>query len=247
MTFTGSAEYEVIAAYAYFEEPSIVGDGMVKAIIYDVDSDTQSPGDSIGESVSLMVSALAVPDSFVNATFFPFLETSDARPASEHFFVSIDISQLYASQDTLALFSTNHGCGDGANTWDLVPGGQWFAVGDSANSWNVDLDYLMGAVVEFDDATSTDAFVDNGALRLHPAYPNPSRSEVFLNFSLEDASEVSIQIYDLSGKRWRHFDLGDRSVGRHQYRVDLTHLTPGSYYYRIATDHGQLASRFVME
>ena len=52
LTFTGSAEYEVIGVIAFFEMPSIVGNGMIRAIIYDEDATSGEPGDSIGESIA---------------------------------------------------------------------------------------------------------------------------------------------------------------------------------------------------
>ena len=247
LSFTGSAEYEVIAVFGFFETPSIVGNGMVKAIIYDEDASTGEPGDSLGESIALSLDMLNVPDSFVNATLFEFLQTSSAKPSSEHFFVSIDISQLYATQDTLALFSTTFGCGDGTDTWDRIPGGTWFAVADSVNSWNVDLDYLLEAVVEFDDPTNTDAYIANGGLQLHPAFPNPTHQEVYINFSLEEASEVSIDVFDLMGKRVDAKNLSRKEIGRHQASIQTAQLLPGQYYYRILTDHGHLSSRFTVE
>ncbi|NND09167.1 MAG: T9SS type A sorting domain-containing protein [Saprospiraceae bacterium] len=247
LTFTGSAEYEVIAVIGYFATPSIVGNGMIKAIIYEEDPDSGEPGDSIGESVALAVNMVAVPDSFINATLFQFLQSSSAKPSSENFFVSIDISQLYQSEDTLALFSTTFGCGAGTDTYDRIPGGAWFAVGDSLNSWNVSLDYLLEAIVEFDDPTNTDAYIANGGLQLHPAYPNPSQQEVFINFSLEGASEVTIDVFDLMGKRVDARDLSRKEVGRHQASIQTVQLLPGQYYYRISTDHGHLGSRFTVE
>ena len=247
LTFTGSAEYEVIGVLAFFAMPSIVGDGMIKAIIYDEDTTSGEPGDSLGESVSLSVSMLAVPDSFVNATVFQFLQTSSAKPMAENFFVSIDISQLYASADTLTLFSTAFGCGQGSDTWDRISDGTWFAVSDTINSWGLDLDYLINAVVEFDDPTSTDAYIANGGLRLHPAYPNPAQDEVFINYSLEQATAVSIEVYDLAGKRVESRALNKQDVGKHQTSIQTSRLLPGQYYYRVFTDHGQLSSRFIVE
>ena len=247
LTFTSSAEYEVIGVLAYFEVPSIVGDSMIKAIVYNEDPVSGEPSDSIGESISLALSMLSVPDSFVNATVFPFLETSSAKPDSENFFVSIDISKLYAGEDTLSLFATSFGCGQGSNTWDRVPGGVWFAVSDTVNSWGVDLDYLISAIVEFDDPTSTDAYIADGGLQLHPAYPNPARDQVFINYSLVQATTVSIDVYDLAGKRVQSKAFNKLDVGRHQTSIPTSQLLPGQYYYRVSTDHGQISSRFIVK
>jgi hypothetical protein len=64
-------------------------------------------------------------------------------------------------------------------------------------------------------------------------FPNPANSQTTLSFSIEKSCNVSLEIFDLLGKRLKSVILGELSVGSHSLDIDLSELQSGTYYYRI--------------
>jgi hypothetical protein len=53
---------------------------------------------------------------------------------------------------------------------------------------------------------------------LLPVYPNPFNPETWVPFDLRDEANVTVSIYDASGRRVRHIELGRRSPGSYRTR-----------------------------
>lgn len=247
LEFTGSAEFSVIGAAAYFDSVSVVGDSSVTAKVYGVMPDG-SPSALIGTSVPVSASALVPPsDTSVEFTLFgfpnpPFLTESQ-------FFVGIDFSNLYSGMDTAGLFSTMAGCGDGSNTYELWSDGvTWYSYTDT-NSWVLNLDLLIEAVVQFGDSMTTSAndYIRHRGLEIYPATPNPANQFTVLNFGLDNDDEVKISIFDSQGKRLRDLNVGRKNAGRNQEEILTYDLSPGTYFYRIGTGNGSLISTFIVQ
>jgi serine protease AprX len=105
----------------------------------------------------------------------------------------------------------------------------------------------MTAVVEFDDMTSANEYINNRGLQLYPASPNPAQEKTMLNYGLEQADQVEIQIYDANGKLMKALKHDLVPPGRHQQEIFTFDYSAGTYFYRIATSNGHLMSRFVVQ
>jgi hypothetical protein len=75
---------------------------------------------------------------------------------------------------------------------------------------------------------------------LHANYPNPFNPETWIPYSLSEASEVSLRIYDARGGLTRTLELGRREAGLHLTRAgsaywdgrnDLGEMVAGGVYY----------------
>jgi len=71
-------------------------------------------------------------------------------------------------------------------------------------------------------------------------WPNPSSSVSRLSFELPENSPVSIELYDIQGKRIYQRDLGKLASGSHQLELNSTslRLAEGYYLVRLATNKG---------
>jgi hypothetical protein len=79
--------------------------------------------------------------------------------------------------------------------------------------------------------------------RLLANYPNPFNPETWIPFELAEAAKVTIEIYDLTGRLVRTFDLGYRSAGYYVERSAAAYwdgrnflgerVASGSYFYRL--------------
>ena len=60
-------------------------------------------------------------------------------------------------------------------------------------------------------------------------YPNPATGKVFVDFNLEQPSDVSIRLYGLDGRLVIAKELGALQKGNHSQSVSLENLDDGMY------------------
>ena len=97
-----------------------------------------------------------------------------------------------------------------------------------------------------------DTRAETPALRLMPAYPNPSRGGVVtLGFSLARGGQAALDIFDVNGRVVRRVAQGRFGAGTHQLTWDGTDEAgrvagPGVYFYRLSTAEGSLVRSVTM-
>jgi len=64
-------------------------------------------------------------------------------------------------------------------------------------------------------------------------YPNPFNARTTICYTLNNISEVTIEIYDLLGRRIDMIDTGTQPAGEHQLSWNAGDLPSGIYFYRI--------------
>jgi hypothetical protein len=76
--------------------------------------------------------------------------------------------------------------------------------------------------------------------RLYPNFPNPFRAGTMINYDLPEPGLVSLEVYDLQGRRVNTLVAEDKAAGR--YSVPWTGqnesgqmVAPGIYFYRLQT------------
>ncbi len=80
---------------------------------------------------------------------------------------------------------------------------------------------------------------------LHAAYPNPSRGRVTFAFSLIEATDVDLGVYDIAGRRVATPFRGSLGQGEHAVSAALE-LVPGVYIYRLEAAGLSAARRLVI-
>ena len=82
------------------------------------------------------------------------------------------------------------------------------------------------------------------AMRL---YPNPMRENASINFSLaQNAKNVHLRIFDLSGKVVHKRNLGALNVGMHNLSINGNNMTAGTYLVQLEVDGNSTAMRLVV-
>jgi hypothetical protein len=72
------------------------------------------------------------------------------------------------------------------------------------------------------------------AIVLYQNYPNPFNQATVIPFDLDTDRRVSLEIYDILGKRLMAIDAGRLSAGRHQLIWTSDEVASGSYFYRLS-------------
>lgn len=248
LEYTANVPFKVLGVVGFFDNAGLVGNGEVTAKVYTVNDTSGAPDQLLATSEPVLVADIVpISDSnTVELTFFMLPEDQIPEIESTTFIVSIDFSALYATSDTLTLFHTLEECGDGTNTWEKWSDDRWFNIFSSWDSLNAD--FLLGAVVEFDDnTTSADQPIWHHGLELYPASPNPASSFTVLNYGLEKAGPVEITIFDARGRTLQTIRHHLQQAGRHQEEIHTRDLAPGSYYYQITTGSGRLISTLMVQ
>ena len=71
---------------------------------------------------------------------------------------------------------------------------------------------------------------------LYQNYPNPFNPNTIIKFKIKRTSDVSLKIYDISGKLIDGIFYENVHTGEYQYEFDGTGLTSGVYFYRLSAD-----------
>ena len=69
------------------------------------------------------------------------------------------------------------------------------------------------------------------------AYPNPFNPSATISYALLEAAQVTLTVYDVSGRQVAELVNGWRDAGVHEVVFDASNLTSGVYIYRIETDN----------
>lgn len=77
-------------------------------------------------------------------------------------------------------------------------------------------------------------------------FPNPAATNINVSFQLGSDNEVSIEIYDLVGKKIRQFDLGHRGAEPQSENLDVSGFENGNYICRLVTKQGASNQRFTI-
>ena len=71
------------------------------------------------------------------------------------------------------------------------------------------------------------------AYALGASYPNPASQRVTIEYALPEATEVTVEVYDLLGRRVLQAVGGQKAAGRHTVHLDAHRLPSGTYFYRM--------------
>jgi fibronectin type 3 domain-containing protein len=84
------------------------------------------------------------------------------------------------------------------------------------------------------------------AYALGASYPNPASQRVTIEYALPEATEVTVEVYDLLGRRVLQAVGGQKAAGRHTVHLDARRLPSGTYFYRMRAGDFTAAKRLVV-
>jgi hypothetical protein len=81
---------------------------------------------------------------------------------------------------------------------------------------------------------------------LHQNYPNPFNANTTISFSLAEASNVELGVYDLSGRLVTTLVEGEMEAGEHLISWDASEVSSGVYFYKLTAGEYRAAKRMML-
>jgi photosystem II stability/assembly factor-like uncharacterized protein len=158
---------------------------------------------------------------------------------------------IFAGNDFGVYYSTNAG-----DTWNDASTG--FPTSSYATFLTTGSDFLYvlhtGKVwkrkySDFGITTSVAKNSFESGFELKQNFPNPFRNQTTIEFKLPNTSDVSLKIFDLSGREVYQVvnETLTRGVYRHEVNVTKVNLQPGTYVYQLQTSSQKLSGKMVVE
>lgn len=83
---------------------------------------------------------------------------------------------------------------------------------------------------------------------LSAVYPNPARDEIFIDLVLEQSEDVSLEIYDHTGRiLLRQLKKTKTPKGMYTFHLNVQDLDEGIFIYRIITGNANESSHFIIK
>ncbi|NCQ10931.1 MAG: T9SS type A sorting domain-containing protein [Bacteroidetes bacterium] len=114
---------------------------------------------------------------------------------------------------------------------------------------NDSLGYLKDEVswiIDVIHPTSLDEDKSAHEIRLYPNYPNPFNPTTTIRFSLSQAMNVNLTVYDILGKKIQTLTNKVHSAGTQSFNFDASNLSSGIYFYRLETPMQTLIQKMML-
>ena len=179
----------------------------------------------------------------IDTTGLTFLTFPSEFIAYVDYGVGINFSSM--DDDTLGLVTTLDGDAITANlSWVEWSDGTWYSVYEPLN-WGMNLDFGIFMIIDQSSANVNDNYFVDG-IKLSQNQPNPSSNTTLIQYEIENAGTVILEIYDLTGKKVAATNDGKQSAGRHSLTVSTENLSNGTYYYSLKAGEHRLTKKMTV-
>ncbi len=206
--------------------------------------------DTAAAALSIIGPATAIEGAFnVVATF----GTPIAIPANQTFWAGISFT--YANGDSAGLVTSQDitpGDAPGLTgdfldaqtyTFEEWSDNSWWSFNDgTGNTWRLDIALAIYPVVDFILGVNE----NNGNIVSLQNVPNPAVNNTVIHYTLKEAGDVSISVFDITGKKILSQSHGVQTAGNHQMKLDVSDLTAGMYFYTLNAGSNKMTSKMTI-
>lgn len=89
--------------------------------------------------------------------------------------------------------------------------------------------------------------LNNSIASVSQNYPNPFNGKSYVSVNLAEGSDLSLDVFTITGQRVISNDYGYQSKGNHTYTIDGNHLTPGVYFYTVTAGQSKETHKMIVE
>ena len=213
------------------------GDAASKVIAKAYNWNLNSPG-NLTSSADLLVDDIdTLNDSWNIVTFdTPITVTGN-------FAAGIDLTQV-AAGDYVGLFSSEHGGGNvyGDLAWEQLANDSW----NTFKSRYGGIDVQLGIFPIVDTDVVGIKNIKNDKFKIYQNMPNPFSNTSYVFYELAEAANVSLEVFDMTGKSLLVYNEGFKSAGKSMIEIDATDLPSGIYHYTITIGDQKATKKMVV-
>lgn len=117
----------------------------------------------------------------------------------------------------------------------------------STVSWFVNGTQVLSRMC-FDPQLEIDASVEtisSNGLTFGNLYPNPTTNQTNFHFNLQNESNVSVEVKDVTGKTVYTNNLGSINAGNHKQIIHTESFTSGVYYVTVSTNDSKVTKKLI--
>ncbi len=118
-----------------------------------------------------------------------------------------------------------------------------FSSSNTNNHWFTNGTQILTRMC-FDQSLGLESIANN-SVSVSNIFPNPTTGSTAVNYSLENASEVSISVVDVTGKVVYSSTEGTQVAGKHTSTIDASSFNTGVYYVTITTNDSQVTKKLI--
>jgi hypothetical protein len=170
-----------------------------------------------------------------------FVTFPTPTPVGIEFAIGLDFAAI--GNDTIGIVSTTDG--DAAQieqTWEKWSTAAWHSL---LEAWPLDFDMYIFAILDNSSAgIESNNYFDG--IKLSQNQPNPAVATTLIQYAIENSGNVSLEIYDVTGRLVLTLNQGQQSAGTHSILVDSEQLSKGTYYYSLKADKHRLTKKMVI-
>jgi hypothetical protein len=96
----------------------------------------------------------------------------------------------------------------------------------------------------FSKISTSAGSVSTANLSFFGNYPNPASNMTNIKFGLKEAADVSIRVFDQTGRMINMIELPKQTTGTHEYQLDLSSYAAGNYVYTVSTQEASMGAVF---
>ena len=83
-------------------------------------------------------------------------------------------------------------------------------------------------------------------IELAQNYPNPFNPSTVISYTLPQSGSVSLEVFDMTGRRIAVLTEGNKSAGTHSFEFDASQLSSGVYMYRLQSSGTTLTRKMTL-
>jgi flagellar hook assembly protein FlgD len=112
---------------------------------------------------------------------------------------------------------------------------------DITRSFNVDFHMTaLNTIIGVDE-------LEDVSLQLGSIHPNPVTSVSTVNYYVDRATNINLEIHDLTGKLVMSENKGTVNRGKGEFTINASDLNAGMYYYSITSDTDRITKKFFVK